>query len=406
MNRTAASLLSCAALLWGCSPEESVEPPVEEGVVTFTMSTTIPASSEAEHCKFVMAPPEGLLINRDEVHYTPGSHHFILYDTNYETIPTTFFGGSPLPWVDEAAGIFDCSAGVQFNLDVRQMVAGSQNADGDSVLNFPPDVAVRLRPNAVLLMNSHYINTSTSDIHPDVELKLHTIREDQLRIEGGVLFFYDIFLKAPASSSGHATMTCDIPEDVTITNAQSHMHARGMDYSAVHFDVAGASSTFYTNDRWENVPVQRFDPGLEVAAGSRIEHTCWYENPEARDVYMGPRSTDEMCVLIASYYPAKPEIGLCSGRTDDPFATYFMGAEWKGQGTATCATSLGCFQDAVSMGSGMFDTLHLVTECILASDPAVSPELSDAIGCSIAAFSVGANPFSDCTAAYSACGAK
>ncbi|HZO16817.1 MAG TPA: hypothetical protein VFB62_26250 [Polyangiaceae bacterium] len=389
----------------GCGSEPSEQPPPEEeGVVSYTMTTTIAPGSEAEHCKFVIGPPEGLLINRDEVHYSQGSHHFILYDTNYEAIPDSMFGGTPFTWIDQAQGVFDCSEGVQFNLDVRQMIAGSQNSDGASTVHFPPGVAVRLRPNAVLLMNTHYINPSPNELKPEVELKLHTLREDELQMEGGILFFFNIFLKAPAMSASHATMTCDIPEAITISNAQSHMHARGVDYSAEIIDPNGGRNLFYENTQWENVPVQRYDPGLAVAAGSRIEHTCHWNNPGAEDVYIGPRSTDEMCVLLASYYPAKPELGLCSGRADEPYITNFMGAEWKGQGTATCNASLECFNSAIA--GGTFDTLRNVTDCVLASDPAVAPELSDAIGCSISTYLVGGDVFTDCIDAYTACSSK
>jgi copper type II ascorbate-dependent monooxygenase-like protein len=388
-----------------CSPEEEVAPVPVDTAVHYTMSTTIPAGQEAEHCKFVRAPPEGLLINHDEVRYTAGSHHLLLFKTRYEEIPTKTDGGQPIPYVDEAQGVFDCTAGVLFDFGATQIVAGSQNADGASVVDFPPGVALRVEPNEILLLNAHYINATGDDLHPEIDVALHTIAESELQAEGEVLFFYDIFVKAAQMTTSWAAMKCEIAEDITLTNAQSHMHARGVGFQATLL-ADGQSDVFYESDTWENVPVEHFDGGLAIKAGSTIEQRCEYDNGEARDVYQGQTSTDEMCVLIGSYYPATPHVGLCAGIDDKPLDTFGMGAEWQGQGTETCAASLGCFNTAIGEGMGIFGILNLVTECVLASDPAIAPELSAAIGCTFSVFRTGGDPFADCADQIDACAAK
>jgi Copper type II ascorbate-dependent monooxygenase, C-terminal domain len=404
----AALALAC---LTGCSDDTITDPPgpnppTETGHVEYQLTTTLPAGVEAEHCKFVTGPPEGMLINRDRVAYTAGSHHFLLYMTPYESIPTEDDSGNAIDYLDEEQGVFDCSEGVQFSYSVRQLVGGSQNANGDSVIDFPPGVAMRVPPNAVLLMNAHYINASAGPLEPVVDVTLETIPEEELEHEGGLLFWYNIFIKAPGQGEGFATATCDVPEDVTIVNAQSHMHARGVDYLATHIDPAGERAELYTNTKWENVPVDRFVDGMAIEGGSRIEYTCHYDNPGSDDIFQGPRSSDEMCMFIASYYPARPDIGFCSQNADKPFDTNFFGAEWMGQGSATCADSLTCFQDALDGATDLFATLAGVTECVNASDPAVSPELSDAIGCSFGSFITGVDPLQACLPNYSACLAK
>jgi hypothetical protein len=53
-------------------------PPAAGQGVQYEMMTTIPAGVEDERCMFVVAPAEGMWINREQVWYTPGSHHFIL----------------------------------------------------------------------------------------------------------------------------------------------------------------------------------------------------------------------------------------------------------------------------------------------------------------------------------------
>jgi len=398
------ALATLLALTAGCSDTQDA-PDSEPHTVSYQLVTTLAAGVEAEHCKFVRAPADGMLVQRDEVRYTEGSHHFLLYTTPYEEIPTTDDNDEPLAYLDEEQGVFDCSQGVQFGLSVTQLIGGSQNADGASVVNFPEGVAMRVPPDTVLLMNAHYINATTSELTPTVDITLETIEQEALEQEGSVLFWYNLFIKVPGQSEAHATTICDIPHDTTLSNAQSHMHARGVDYSATVIDPSGERTEMYSNTKWENVPVETFDGGRPIEAGSRIEYTCHYDNASTETVYQGPRTTDEMCMFIGSYYPSKPEVDLCSRKVDAPYETNFFGAEWIGQGTTSCADSLTCMQGSLG-GGDPIETLQAISECVVASDPSVSVELSDAIGCTFAGFLTGENPFEACQPDYDACLAK
>ncbi|MFO0549138.1 MAG: hypothetical protein U0271_12175 [Polyangiaceae bacterium] len=396
-----AFLASLALTGLGCDsddPETNTEPPILEPPapgegVQFVMNTTIDAASEVEHCKFVKAPPEGLLINHDEVRFTTGSHHFLLYSTPYADIPTQNERGETV----DTSGVFDCSDGATNGWRVTSLIGGSQNASGESIVDFPSDVAMRVPGNAVLLMNAHYINASSDPIEPEVRINLFTIPESQLREEGGLLFWYNIFIRADAQSSGRAMMECAIPDDIHIVNTQSHMHARGVDYSAEVIDPEGASSTIYENTKWEGVPVEQFDPELEVKGGSKIRFHCDYDNPASADVYQGPRSTDEMCMYIASYYPANAVTSLCSADAEDPTGTNYLGADWIGQGTATCTETLSCISSITAQAWP--DFLNALTDCVLASDPEKSQVVSDGVRCLL----LNDNPQVDCMTEIQAC---
>ena len=392
----AVTLCTLALVLGGCSTGDETTTPAG---VSFTMTTSLDAGTEAEHCRFVQAPPEGMYVNRDHVVYTEGSHHFLLYTTPYESIPTKRTDGSVIEYLDAEQGVFDCSEGVQFGFTVSNLIGGSQNADGDSMVDLPDGVAIPVEPNAVLLMNAHYINATGSVLEPRVDITLDTIEKSELQAEGGMLFWYNVFIKAPGMASSHATARCDVPDDVTITNTQSHMHARGVDYEA---KVRADDRMLYEGTAWENVPVAQFDPGFDVVGGSQIEWTCHYDNPEPNDVFQGPKSTDEMCMMIASYYPATPEVSVCAREASDPQGTNFLAAEWVGQGTATCAESLTCFQGAVS-GGDFFAILANISECVVASDPAVSKEFSASVGCALSSFRIGLSPLEACGAEFVAC---
>ncbi len=360
-------------------PEDSLlEPPAPGEGHQFAMTTELAPGVEAEHCKFVYGPPEGMYINYDEVRYTTGSHHFLLYETPYTTIPTENEYGEPV----DTSGVFDCSSGPTDGWEVTKLIGGSQNANGDSIVSFPPGVAMYVRPGAVLLMNAHYINTSDEVLEPEVRINVYTIAEDEVTTPGDILFLYNPLISVPANSSARARWRCPVQSDITIANVQSHMHARGVDFAAM---ISG-EEPFYTNTAWENVAVKDFDPGLEVAAGSYLEYYCDYENHEMRDVYQGPRSTDEMCMLIGSYYPADPRTANCLNETGN-----FLAGEWIGSGSASCAETLGCLEVA--------ETLPALTNCMLAADPAVSKEASEVALCLVQS----QDPQTQCATEIDAC---
>jgi hypothetical protein len=137
------------------------------------------------------------------------------------------------------------------------------------------------------------------------------------------------------------------------------------------------------------VPVLPLD-GMMVKAGAKLDYFCDYRNTESRTVYQGPRSSDEMCMLIGSYYPPDPRTANCTDETGK-----LPGGDWIGQGTATCAESMQCLQ--TSQGA-----ISVVTDCVMASKPEVSVELSAALRCFMSA----TNPFAQCGPQIDACSVK
>jgi hypothetical protein len=375
-----------AALACADDPAASLlDPPPDGQGIQLAMTTRIAAGTEREHCVFVKAPDHPIWVSRDEVRFTEGSHHVLVYETAYDLIPTVDDDGRAV----DTSTVFDCSDGPTAGWSVTRLIAGSQNGGGDSLLAFPDGVAMPVRAGAVLMINAHYVNATDRDLEPEVRVNLWTVPEASVTTEGDILFLYNPLIKVPAGGASSARMRCPVHQDITIANAQSHMHARGVGYQARVDDGV----PFYQNDRWADVPVARFPGGLEVSAGSMLDYHCDYQSDGAVDVWQGPRSTDEMCMLIGSYYPADPRIANCL----DVSGTR-LGGEWPGVGTATCAATLGCVLDGVGAG----DPVPVITECMLAADPAVAHEASAAITCLIAA----GDPEQECGAELSACQAR
>lgn len=372
-----------SAIVPGANAELLRAPPAGRGL-QYAMTTEIGPGSEVEHCQFVRAPDTGMVVNHDEVRFTRGSHHVLLYETAYDEIPTMREDGTPV----DSSGVFDCSEGPTNGFRVTKLIAGSQNGHGQSMLAFPEGIGVRVTPGRVLMINAHYINTTAETIHPELRINLYTVPEQELKTEGDLLFFYNPFIEARAGMRSRAQMRCPVVQDVTVTNVQSHMHARGVGYAA----AVDSDTPFYVNDRWEDVPVQTFDPGLTLRAGQHLDYHCDYQNNADNDVYQGLRTRDEMCMLIGSYYPAVPGFGTCDN------ADGSTAAEWVGQGTSSCAASLGCAMQAFGDQEHGMQSL---TGCIMRSRPEVSAQLSAVLRCQFGAMPGGQPP--DCSAAIAAC---
>jgi hypothetical protein len=373
----------------GKMQDTGLQPPPAGQGVQYRITTDLGPGVEGEWCRFVQAPADGMYVNRDEVRFGPGSHHFLLYETAYQTVPTAKEDGTAV----DTSSVFDCSDGATNGWKVTKLIGGSQNGQGDSMLAFPAGVAMKVEPGVVLLMNAHYVNATTKPLTPEVRINLWTVPAAQVSTQGDMLFLYNPFIKVAANGVGRARWRCPVYGDITVANVQSHMHRRGVGYAA---SIVG-EAPFYTNDKWESVPVERFDAqgGLKIKAGSRLDYYCDYSNAEARDIFQGPRTTDEMCMLIGSYYPADPRTSNC---LDD--SGMQTAGEWVGNGSATCAATASCIQSA--LGGGGADAFKALTGCVVDADPAVAPEASALLRCIFGA----KDPLTECAPQLGACQAK
>lgn len=369
-NRAVQTLITVAAFatLGACgggadmTPQPSeLEPPAPGQGIQFKMVSTIAPGQEIERCQFVQAPVEGLNINHQEVRYTPGSHHVLLYSTSYLSIPTKDTHGV----TRDTSGVMDCPLGATNDWQINGVLGGAQSIHGGSLVSLPADTAVKVPGNAVLLINTHYLNASTKELTAEARINLYTIPDEQMKREGGVLFFYNPFIRVPAASKASARLRCRMNKEITIANVQSHMHRRGVGYKAQLLDAnANPVETLYTNTEWEEVPVKEFTPVKVVPAGSYLDYQCDYNNPENRTVLQGPSTKDEMCMLLGSYYPRSDEDAFC------------MDPVFVGGGTKGCAESLKCSLDAakVQNNDGFFG-------CVVDSCAGAAQPFTDALSC-------------------------
>lgn len=333
MSRLLALALATPIFLAACGDDPTatpdadaplLEPPPAGEGQQLTMDVTIAAGDETEQCQYVVVDSE-LEIARFEHVYTTGSHHLLLYQTS-------------LTPADVTTEMFDCTGAQLTELGVAGIAYGAQVPTGDLV--YPDGIALKVQPDSVLLIQTHYLNASTADLDAEVRLNLWYTSEPASG-EAGTLFFYDWAIVVPQDSPASARMRCQVPTDVDLIFGTSHMHRRGVGYRAVveKPGVAEPEMLFET-DLWEGVEPDRYSPVRRIPAGSVIDFQCDYQGDPDRTIIEGPSAADnEMCMFIASYYPRlDPMTELCADPGSGPVF----------DGTTTCGETVGCVRNATS----------------------------------------------------------
>ena len=106
-------------------------------------------------------------------------------------------------------------------------------------------------------------------------------------------------------------------------------------------------------------------------------------------------------MMIGSYYPAVPGLANCSADPARPMHTQGLGGQWVGDGTTSCADTVACVQNA-----GQQTFFEDLQRCVVASDPAVSSEMSDAVSCLLLSLGDGLDPTEQCGNEFLSCLAK
>jgi hypothetical protein len=378
----------------GTGGGSSLAPPPAGQGIQLEMQTTIAAGSEDERCKFVTTT-EDMWVHQEAVQYTPGSHHFILWNTTYTSVPTKDINGNTV----DTSAVFECPGGPPAAWDVSRYVGGSQSADAPNILGaLPADVAIHIPAGSVLMMDLHVLNTTGNALPVTVKMNLDTIPAGQAKQEAGIYFFYNPFIAIPPASTSHARMSCPVTSDLTLTTAQTHMHKWGLGGTANLESSTGALiQKLYTSDTWSDPTVTQWaTPPMTLKAGEQIDYECNYQNEGTTTIIQGlSAATNEMCVFQGAYYPRDEKFETCGASGN--FKDLGTSATFIGTGTATCGATLGCIQNAESAsGPGPFYS------CVVDSCPGAAKELTAFIDCVFTAPS-GSNPTSVCANQIQAC---
>jgi hypothetical protein len=277
----------------GAGTATPTSPPSGLPDVDFAFDTVVPAGAELLRCTYGVFPSDRGVIAAPgaESHYTPGSHHMLAYRTNLKTVPMQ--------------GVYDCQDG-----GGSSMVTGSyyEAQQPDSMRSLPPGIAHEFQPGEILLMQAHYINTTSADVNAHVELRIHTMNLADVQQEAGSIMFSNGNISVAPHAKSRSSMTCTLPSDFNPALLWSHMHSRGIHFEATTDDAAAAASlgTLYSNDDWSE-PQPRdypYAPPVVLHANSHITFSCDFQNDTDQTFTFGQSAaTNEMCILHGMYWP-------------------------------------------------------------------------------------------------------
>jgi hypothetical protein len=298
---------------------EGLEAPAGESGVQLRQSFALERGKEVHYCQYYVLPERAVDVARFEHSYTDGGHHIILYPTDL----------SPEEIADHPS-VFDCNEVPNRGDRGFAYVGGRREAE----LAYPPGTAWRFRPGQIVMLESHMLNVTSSELDVDYRLNLWYATE-AVTAGVGTIFFYDNQIYIPEQGRYTANMRCQVPADIQVLSLTPHMHVRGTSFRTRLVGRPEGPLELVGSEDWANTDPTTYEPPLEVAAGQRFEFSCDYENPDTRPIIEGPSKTDnEMCLLTGSYYPKLDfQFEFCMEPGSGPLL----------DGSQTCGESFGCF---------------------------------------------------------------
>lgn len=343
-------LLLAGALLGAtaCSPEEAddFEPwqleqlEAESGFSLRIPEIMIPSGREDQTCWFLQVPDindgQDFWVNKVHTAINPGSHHVNVFRVRTiidldpakgEPIQIGDYQGTAVYGTDDYKNN-PCWGSA--NWADWPLVANSQNSQADSPYTewkLPEDVAIRFTPGEMLMIQTHYVNTTVQPAPFGGKVGINFHRSNVANPqELGTLFATQQSLRVCQSAPNPTfTGTCRFPGQVTITAANGHFHSRGKKFEVYTWDGRSISNPpeeqhFYTSNEWDHPPMMT---SIErtVPNGGGIWWNCEYQwtqpifgcdtvnekDPQNQGdccyVFGGNTDVGEHCNLFLYYYP-------------------------------------------------------------------------------------------------------
>lgn len=237
-------------------------------------------------------------ITRIETRMRTNSHHLLVY-TFTPNIPAAV-----LPAADVIRDIRRPDGSMDFlkmlPMGYHAFVAGSMTPTGG--FQFPAGVALELPANAVLDLNSHYVNTTNATITGEIFANLHTVPRSAVSQVAHTLFMNNESFALPARQRTTITKTFKVGATTTIIMLSSHMHMHGEKFVA---RIAGGprnGEIVYENADWADPVIKIFAQPLVLQAGEGLTSEVTYNNTTASQISFGLTSEDEMDIIFGYYY--------------------------------------------------------------------------------------------------------
>ncbi len=259
-----------------------------------------PASEIVECHVFKLPNATPIELERIQFTFGAGSHHVHIYRSDEP----------------EPDGVADCTAGLSWPR--WRPVVGAQTNPLDWKL--PDGLTMPLPPNAQLLVQVHWLNTTQARIDGRINLSFHPARKAGSHV--GVMFGINKQVDMQPGTSKRISAYCPLPDGAQIIAMMGHFHTLGLSYSA---RVRGADQPhdlgreIYRGLDENTLEFEDFVPPIAIGPGQGLDFQCNYFNSKDIPVKWGPdTATQEHCNMAAYYHPAPDDgDGFCIKEASD-----------------------------------------------------------------------------------------
>ncbi len=252
-------------------------------VALFSDVVSIEPGDDVTYCTFGQVLDEPILFGQSFASQSPLGHHAIV---QYTTEPR------------EPGTTVKCGA---TEMDFQMLLGGTGGKEAADEVTIPDNVGVLMPAGAQLVINHHYINTTSEVREAQSMVVARRIEKNADTILAGTMNVVGIGWEIPARAPLTFTTECTYDEDVQYLMALGHMHEWG---THVSIDVTRGDGSVekIIDQEWTedaatgDAPAEYYpvDSPLEIFAGDTVRLTCNWNNTTDEDIAF-PR---EMCIFF------------------------------------------------------------------------------------------------------------
>ncbi|RKU27714.1 hypothetical protein C6497_10855 [Candidatus Poribacteria bacterium] len=259
---------------------------------------------------------DDIFINRYEIFYPTGSHHFILYRLTDAAITEGILDAG----VTQGIGVDPNHVFRELDPDDAQalgnlgthrfFVAGTQSDDFS--FQFPEGVALRLPGDTLFDLNSHYINLlGTETLIGETYINIYTLPPEEVKYEAIEIFVSNTEINVPPGRTRVTKMDWYVEDELLLRDAPSdavmniimltsHMHRHG---ELFEIKQMSTSELLHRSIIYDDAPITFYNPPLMLDATDGLSFQCTHNNYDLDGpIEFGFTSEDEMCLIVGYYY--------------------------------------------------------------------------------------------------------
>lgn len=299
------SLIACGSSGGAPSPSgtatsEFAPPPAPEGYTRITAPVIdgIGPAGDVLRCQYVLAPFDRDVDVLDIQGYqSQGGHHAIAYAVK---------NSAPLGTSRE------CNA--EDNTNIGGFLGGI-GGDGGGKATLPDGVVFRLTQGSSVMLNTHFLNTSSNTVDGYTVLDIKFDEVDPSRKVASIFVNVTMdFTVAPLTTSS-VDATCTVPHDLQFLSFTNHMHSYGVRSETVLMHPSDTTGeTVHTDPTW--TPEMQFNPIFTnwtldapylVKQGDTLRTHCEWDNSTSNAITF----PDEMCVSFGFFLTNSSSSPIC-----------------------------------------------------------------------------------------------